>query len=44
MKKLISLLIIVSMVGFAFADEGMWTMDQLDKLDLHKKGLKIPLR
>ncbi len=43
MKKLISLAIILSMVGFAFADEGMWTMDQIDKLDLHKKGLKIPL-
>jgi len=43
MKKLISLLVIVSMVGFAFADEGMWTMDQIDKLDLQKKGLKIPL-
>lgn len=43
MKKLISLLIIVSMVGVVFADEGMWTMDQIDKLDLNKKGLKIPL-
>lgn len=40
-KKLISLLIIVSISGFAFADEGMWTMDQIDKLDLQKKGLKI---
>jgi len=43
MKKLISLLIIVSIAGIAFADEGMWTMDQLKKLDLDKKGLKIPL-
>jgi len=43
MKKLISLLIIVFMVGFAFADEGMWTMDQIDKLDLQKKGLMIPV-
>jgi len=43
MKKLISLLVVVSMIGFAFADEGMWTMDQIDKLDLQKKGLKIPL-
>ncbi len=42
-KKLISLLIIVSISGFAIADEGMWTMDQIDKLDLQKKGLKIPL-
>ncbi len=44
MKKLISLLIIVSISGFALADEGMWTMDQIDKLDLQKKGLKIPLK
>ena len=43
MKKLIILLIIVSISGFALADEGMWTMDQIDKLDLQKKGLKIPL-
>ena len=43
MKKLICLLIIVSISGFAIADEGMWTMDQIDKLDLEKKGLKIPL-
>ena len=43
MKKLISFVLILSMVGFAFADEGMWTMDQIDKLNLHKKGLKIPL-
>ena len=43
MKKLISILIIILMIGFAFADEGMWTMDQLEKLDLQKKGLKIPL-
>ncbi len=43
MKKLISLLIIVSISGFAIADEGMWTMDQIHKLDLEKKGLKIPL-
>ncbi len=42
-KRLISLLIIVSISGFAIADEGMWTMDQIDKLDLEKKGLKIPL-
>lgn len=40
-KKLISLLIIVFISGFAIADEGMWTMDQIDKLDLQKKGLKI---
>ncbi|MFC1536000.1 S46 family peptidase [Candidatus Neomarinimicrobiota bacterium] len=43
MKRLISLLIIVSISGLAIADEGMWTMDQIDKLDLEKKGLKIPL-
>ena len=43
MKKLISLLIIISISGFAIADEGMWTMDQIEKLDLEKKGLKIPL-
>ena len=43
MKKLISLLVIVSISTFAIADEGMWTMDQIDKLDLQKKGLKIPL-
>jgi hypothetical protein len=43
MKRLISLLIIGSISGFAIADEGMWTMDQIDKLDLEKKGLKIPL-
>ncbi len=42
MKRLISLLIILSISGFTFADEGMWTMDQIDKLDLQKKGLKIP--
>ena len=43
MKRLISLLIIVSISGFAIADEGMWTMDQIGKLDLEKRGLKIPL-
>ena len=43
MNKIVSLLIILSMVGFAFADEGMWTMDQIEKLDLNNKGLKIPL-
>ncbi|MEE9573075.1 MAG: S46 family peptidase, partial [Candidatus Neomarinimicrobiota bacterium] len=43
MKRQISLLIIASIFGFALADEGMWTMDQIDKLDLQKKGLKIPL-
>jgi len=43
MKKLISFVIILSMIGFAFADEGMWTMDQIKKLDLNKKGLQIPL-
>jgi len=43
MKKIVSLLIIISMVGFAFADEGMWTMDQIEKLDLNNKGLQIPL-
>ncbi len=43
MKRLISLVVVVSMVGFTFADEGMWTMDQIHKLDLEKKGLKIPL-
>jgi hypothetical protein len=42
-KKLISLLIIVSISSFTIADEGMWTIDQIDKLDLEKKGLKIPL-
>ncbi|MFC1528212.1 S46 family peptidase [Candidatus Neomarinimicrobiota bacterium] len=42
-KRLISLLIIVFISGFAIADEGMWTIDQIDKLDLEKKGLKIPL-
>ena len=42
-KKLISLLISLSISSFAIADEGMWTMDQIDKLDLEKKGLKISL-
>jgi len=43
MKKLICLSIIVAISGFAIADEGMWTMDQIKKLELEKKGLKIPL-
>ena len=40
-KNLIILLLIMSISSFALADEGMWTMDQIDKLDLQKKGLKI---
>ena len=43
MRNIFSLLIIITISGFAIADEGMWTMDQIDKLDLQKKGLKIPL-
>lgn len=43
MKNLFRLALILSIAGFAFADEGMWTMDQIDKLDLNKKGLMIPL-
>lgn len=43
MKKLISILSILILNATAFADEGMWTMDQIHKLDLQNKGLKIPL-
>ena len=43
MKKLICLSIIVAISGYAIADEGMWTMNQINKLELEKKGLKIPL-
>jgi len=39
---LISVLTILFSVN-VLADEGMWTMDQIHKLDLEKKGLMIPV-
>ncbi len=42
MKKVIFTLFLILLLSFSvIAEEGMWLLSQLDRLDLNKKGLQI---
>jgi hypothetical protein len=43
MRKLVLTAVILIFAVASFADEGMWTMDQLSLLRLNEKGLEIPV-
>jgi hypothetical protein len=44
MKKISFSLVILVLLGLSsFAQEGMWLLNQIDQLDLNKKGLVIPV-
>jgi len=43
MKKVLFVFACCMMTVFSFAQEGMWLLNQIDQLDLDKKGLGIPV-
>lgn len=43
MKKYLSTLIILLLINFSFAEEGMYPLSEIHKLDLQAKGLEIEL-
>lgn len=43
MKKVLFVFACCMMTVFSFAQEGMWLLNQIDQLDLAKKGLGIPV-
>ena len=44
MKKISFTLVMVLLLGlYSFAQEGMWLLTQIDQLDLNKKGLTVPV-